>query len=100
MQWDSTRAFAIRNLGSAIEEPKSDWWNQICMEFVFSGETSADETVSWAGVNQSLEGMVSDIIRVKWYYEGVLKDRFWVSSDFGMLGLMGLGFNLCVVPAL
>ena len=40
------------------------------MEFMFSGEASVNETVSWA-VDQSLEGMVGNIIRVEWYYEGV-----------------------------
>ena len=31
---------------------------------------------------------------------GLLKMRFWGRSDFGRSGPMGLGFNLCVAPAL
>ena len=38
---------------------------------MFGGEASVNETVSRAGVDQSLEGMVGNIIRAEWYYEGV-----------------------------
>ena len=41
------------------------------MEFVFGGEASVNETMSWAGVNQSLEGMVGNIIGVEQYYERI-----------------------------
>ena len=33
-------------VGSAIKESKSYQQNQICVEFVFSGEVSVDKTVS------------------------------------------------------
>ena len=39
---------------------------------MFDGEAGVDETMGGAGVNQSLEGMVGNIIGVEWYYEGVI----------------------------
>ena len=39
--------------------------------FVFEGESGVDGTVSSAGVDQSLEGMVRDRIRDERDYEGV-----------------------------
>ena len=73
-------------VGSAVEKLKGYWWNQICLEFVFSGEVSVDETVSWAGVEQSLKGVVGNIIRVKRYYEGVI----WKSGhiEFNLISSM------------
>ena len=36
----------VDRVGSAIENPKGYWWNWICVEFVFSGKASVNETVS------------------------------------------------------
>ena len=33
-------------VGSAIKESKNDWWDQVCVEFMFSGEAGVNETVS------------------------------------------------------
>ena len=47
-------------VGSAIKVSKSDQCNWVGIKFVFEGESGVNETVSRAGVNQSLEGMVGD----------------------------------------
>ena len=41
-------------IGSAIEKSKGYQWNQICLEFVFSGKVSVNETVSSERVNTVL----------------------------------------------
>ena len=51
-----------------LEGYQRDW---SCVELVFGSEASVDEIVSRAAVNQSLEGMVGNIIGVERYYEGV-----------------------------
>jgi hypothetical protein len=57
LQVDSLRDDRV---GSSIEESKSDRRYRGCSEFVSSGESGVDKTMSWAGVDQSLEGVVGD----------------------------------------
>ena len=33
-------------VGGAIKELESYWWDQICMDFIFGGKASLNETVS------------------------------------------------------